>query len=104
MGDACRETCQEAVAQHGNAAAVACWDPLQGDVNDGGRGSIVQRHTLVHLLLHLGVDVLAFDFDTFWFRSPRSRLEEVADRLGADILMTRHLDADCLNMGLIYIR
>lgn len=59
---------------------------------------------MVHLLLHLGVDALAFDFDTFWFADPRGRLEELAELHAADVLMARHLDADCLNMGLLYVR
>lgn len=42
---------------------------------------------------------LAFDFDTFWFQDARAYLEEIADHKKADVLMTKHLDSDCLNMG-----
>jgi len=114
MGDACRQACEAASMALGGPGTngVACWDPLKsgaaggsaGPGRDADRGSILQRHALVHLLLHLGVDALAFDFDTFLFEDPRRRLEEIAEAENADILMTRHLDADCLNMGLIYIR
>merc|ERR1712008_2812 len=91
---------------------MGCWDPLQSSdkgtnaKGDKGaeRGSILQRHAIVHLLLHLGVDALAFDFDTFFFGDPRPRLEAIATQTGADVLMARHLDADCLNMGLLYVR
>lgn len=105
MGDACRRACQAAVAALGPSGGVACWDPMQYiGTGDPERGSILQRHALVHLLLHLGVDALAFDFDTFFFADPRPRLEEIAEGTGAEVLMTRHLDADCLNMGLLYLR
>jgi len=117
MGEACRRACQSAAAALGgaNGGNIACWDPLlernemRGDPasfasRNAERGSILQRHAMVHLLLHLGVDVIAFDFDTFLFSDPRLRLEAIAEEHDADILMTRHLDADCLNMGLIYVR
>jgi len=108
MGEACRRACQIATMSLGNAGAngIACWDPLKFSAGGsrGERGSILQRHAIVHMLLHLGIDALAFDFDTFLFEDPRPRLEALADAEGADVLMTRHLDADCLNMGLIYIR
>lgn len=108
MGEACRRACMTAAEALGGQASsgVACWDPLRDldTATNAERGSILQRHALVHLLLHLGVDALAFDFDTFFFKDPRARLEALAEAEGADILMTRHLDADCLNMGLLYIR
>jgi len=59
---------------------------------------------MVHLLLHMGIDALAFDFDTFWFSDPRRYLEKKAEENNADVLMVRHLDADCFNMGMLYIR
>eukprot|EP00913_Durusdinium_trenchii_P011810 g11092.t1 len=86
---------------------VTCWDPFLEEDSSGlenEHGSILQRHAMIHLLLHLGVDVLAFDFDTFWFQDARAYLEEIADHKKADVLMTKHLDSDCLNMGLLYIR
>mmetsp|Transcript_105103 Transcript_105103/g.172759 ORF Transcript_105103/g.172759 Transcript_105103/m.172759 type:complete len:262 (-) Transcript_105103:20-805(-) len=108
MGDACRRACEAAVAAQGGSSGIACWDPLRfaagGSSGVSERGSILQRHAMVHLLLHLGVDVVAFDFDTFFFSDPRLRLEALAKEHSADVLMTRHLDADCLNMGLIYIQ
>jgi len=110
MGEACRRSCESALAGLGGrgASSVACWDPLRSMYAEGTqateRGSILQRHAMVHLLLHLGVDVVAFDFDTFFFSDPRPRLEAISDQHSADVLMTRHLDADCLNMGLLYIR
>ena len=42
---------------------------------------------------------VAFDFDTFLFEDPRHHLETMAGTLQADVLVARHLDADCLNMG-----
>jgi len=105
MGEACRQACEAAAAALGSASSsLACWDPLKGSSGDPERGSILQRHAMVHLLLNLGIDALAFDFDTFWFSDARRRLEDIAEAEGADVLMTRHLDADCFNMGLLYIR
>eukprot|EP00928_Gymnodinium_smaydae_P004371 TRINITY_DN11495_c0_g1_i2.p1 TRINITY_DN11495_c0_g1~~TRINITY_DN11495_c0_g1_i2.p1 ORF type:complete len:829 (+),score=218.42 TRINITY_DN11495_c0_g1_i2:29-2488(+) len=108
MGQACRNACETAVAAHGGteSSGVACWDPLREDAEGSRaeRGSILQRHAMVHLLLHLGVDALAFDFDTFFFGDPRTYLEAKAEAEGADILMARHLDADCLNMGFMYVQ
>eukprot|EP00929_Paragymnodinium_shiwhaense_P080072 TRINITY_DN41737_c0_g1_i1.p1 TRINITY_DN41737_c0_g1~~TRINITY_DN41737_c0_g1_i1.p1 ORF type:complete len:772 (-),score=165.67 TRINITY_DN41737_c0_g1_i1:21-2336(-) len=110
MGEACRNACEAAVAAHGGpiASGVACWDPLKGDdkldKRRVDRGSILQRHAMVHLLLHMGVDAFAFDFDTFWFSDPRRFFEQTAQEHDADVLMVRHLDADCLNMGMLYIR
>ena len=42
---------------------------------------------------------VAFDFDTFLFEDPRNHLEAAAEAAQADVLVARHLDADCLNMG-----
>ena len=42
---------------------------------------------------------VAFDFDTFLFEDPRHHLETLAEAKQLDILVARHLDADCLNMG-----
>lgn len=103
MGAACKQACESAASTVGRG--IYCWNPFDNDVSDPGRGSIVQRHALVHLVLHLGLDVLAFDFDTFWFSNPQRRLESIASEgAGADVLMSRHLDADCFNMGLLYIQ
>lgn len=107
MGKACRTACQAAALALGGwgTGSVGCWDPYQNSKGpDDDHGSILQRHAMIHLMLHLGVDVVAFDFDTFLFADPRKRLEQIAENHDADILMTRHLDADCLNMGLIYVR
>lgn len=108
MGEACRSACEAGNEALGGAGAsgLACWDPLRSasDAKGAEHGSILQRHAIVHILLHLGIDVIAFDFDTFFFQDPRSRLEEIAAQEEADVLMTRHLDADCLNMGLLYVR
>ncbi|CAE7704659.1 unnamed protein product, partial [Symbiodinium pilosum] len=109
-------------AELGYAAPILCGMDAQTAVADGGGsngrasqqrnmedsnqelGSILQRHAMVHLLLHLGIDVVAFDFDTFLFEDPRHHLETMAGTLQADVLVARHLDADCLNMGLLYVR
>lgn len=111
MGEACRTACEASAKALGGASSsgLACWDPLytgpgSADPKHAEHGSILQRHAIVHILLHLGVDVMAFDFDTFFFEDPRPRLEELAEAERADVLMTRHLDADCLNMGLLYVR
>lgn len=78
MGEACRQSCTAAAAALGGlgSGAIACWDPLKNTEGDPeNMGSIIQRHAIVHLLLHLGIDALAFDFDTFWFSDPRVYLE-----------------------------
>ncbi|CAK9096955.1 P-type domain-containing protein [Durusdinium trenchii] len=109
MGKSCRDACTIAAQAVGGfgSGLVTCWDPFLEEDSSGlenEHGSILQRHAMIHLLLHLGVDVLAFDFDTFWFQDARAYLEEIADHKKADVLMTKHLDSDCLNMGLLYIR
>lgn len=108
MGDACRTACEAAASAGGGAGSIACWDPLRGasstQTRNAERGSILQRHAIVHILLHLGIDAAAFDFDTFFFSDPRRRLEQIAEQEGADVLMARHLDAECMNMGFLYVR
>eukprot|EP00927_Polykrikos_kofoidii_P000250 TRINITY_DN10100_c0_g1_i3.p1 TRINITY_DN10100_c0_g1~~TRINITY_DN10100_c0_g1_i3.p1 ORF type:complete len:844 (-),score=94.56 TRINITY_DN10100_c0_g1_i3:27-2513(-) len=109
MGTACYSACNSAVAALGGplSSGVGCWDPFRHATSQDGAergGSIMQRHAMVLFLLHQGIDVIAFDFDTFWFDDPRRRLELLAEESRADVLMVRHLDADCVNMGLLYIR
>mmetsp|Transcript_69774 Transcript_69774/g.215766 ORF Transcript_69774/g.215766 Transcript_69774/m.215766 type:complete len:271 (+) Transcript_69774:284-1096(+) len=100
MGPQVREACAFAAIRWGS---VACWSPLKGARADA-RGSLLQRHVLVHVLVHLGLDVLSLDFDTFLFQNPARRTEETAEALGADVLLTGHFDANCLNTGAIYVR
>eukprot|EP00931_Biecheleriopsis_adriatica_P107275 TRINITY_DN81622_c0_g1_i1.p1 TRINITY_DN81622_c0_g1~~TRINITY_DN81622_c0_g1_i1.p1 ORF type:complete len:690 (+),score=138.74 TRINITY_DN81622_c0_g1_i1:74-2143(+) len=73
---------------------VVCWTP--------DTESQVHRFTGVHALLHLGVDVLYLDMDTFLLRDPTPRI--LASAEGWDALFARHADADCINIGIFYIR
>eukprot|EP00440_Ansanella_granifera_P029618 gb/GFBE01032170.1/.p1 GENE.gb/GFBE01032170.1/~~gb/GFBE01032170.1/.p1 ORF type:complete len:688 (+),score=100.97 gb/GFBE01032170.1/:1-2064(+) len=73
---------------------VICWTP--------DSESQVHRFTGVHALLHLGVDVIYMDMDTFLLRDPTPRI--LASAAGWDALFARHADADCVNIGVFYLR
>ena len=73
---------------------VICWMP--------DTMSQVHRFTCIHGLLHLGIDVLYTDMDTFWLRDPTRRILSSAE--GWDALFARHGDADCVNIGVFYLR
>ncbi|CAE7670521.1 unnamed protein product [Symbiodinium pilosum] len=64
--------------------------------------SQVHRFTCIHGLLHLGIDVLYTDMDTFWLRDPTHRILSSASDW--DALFARHGDADCINIGVFHLR
>ncbi|CAE8606077.1 unnamed protein product, partial [Polarella glacialis] len=75
---------------------VTCWRP--------DTQSQVHRFTIIHILLHLGVDVFYFDMDTFFFRNPLPEILGKAGREGLDTIWSTHGDGDCVNIGVFYIR
>jgi len=92
----------KALAAAGQAGAGAgpapqrliCWTP--------DSQSQVHRFTAIHALLHLGVDVFYLDMDTFLLRDPTPRVMALAE--GFDALFARHADADCINIGVFFLR
>lgn len=73
---------------------VICWSP--------GSQSQVHRFTIMNGLLHMGIDVLYVDMDTFMMQDPTPRI--LAQAEGKDALFARHADADCINIGIFYLR
>ena len=90
--DVCRK--QAFANAPGASLQVICWVP--------DTMSQVHRFTCIHGLLHLGIDVLYTDMDTFWLRDPTQRIfSSAADW---DAVFARHADADCINIGVFYLR
>merc|ERR1711920_568162 len=56
----------------------------------------------MNMLLHLGIDFIYMDMDTFLLRDPTPRL--LAQAEGLEALFASHADADCINIGVFYIR
>jgi len=73
---------------------VLCWTP--------GSPSQVHRFTAMNVLLHLGVDVIYIDMDTFMLRDPTPRILALAENW--DALFASHADADCVNIGVFFLR
>ncbi|CAE7220896.1 unnamed protein product [Symbiodinium sp. CCMP2592] len=95
IGEDAANTCRELMSGESmHSTHVICWMP--------DTMSQVHRFTCIHGLLHLGIDVLYTDMDTFWLRDPTSRI--LASAEGWDALFARHGDADCVNIGVFYLR
>jgi len=75
---------------------VACWWP--------NTESQVHRFTIIHVLLHLGIDVFYFDMDTFFFHDPLPSVLTHARRGRWEALFASHADGDCINIGLFLLR
>lgn len=73
---------------------VICWVP--------DTASQVHRFTGIQGLLHLGIDVIYLDMDTFLLRDPTERFQAAADDW--DALFARHGDGDCINIGIFYLK
>eukprot|EP00927_Polykrikos_kofoidii_P036128 TRINITY_DN30533_c0_g2_i1.p1 TRINITY_DN30533_c0_g2~~TRINITY_DN30533_c0_g2_i1.p1 ORF type:complete len:695 (+),score=98.16 TRINITY_DN30533_c0_g2_i1:133-2217(+) len=73
---------------------IVCWSP--------NTASQVHRFTSIHALLHLGIDVIYMDMDTIMLRDPTPRILEQAE--GYDALFATHATADCINIGVFFIR
>ncbi|CAE7306999.1 unnamed protein product [Symbiodinium sp. CCMP2592] len=96
IGEDAANTCRELSAGDSPKAhiPVICWTP--------DTRSQVHRFTCIHALLHLGIDVIYTDMDTFWLRDPTRRILSSAE--GWDALFARHADADCINIGVFHLR
>ncbi|CAK0835828.1 unnamed protein product [Prorocentrum cordatum] len=94
--------CRELSAAGGRAGPsnVVCWVP--------DTQSQVHRFTAIHALLHLGISeeghigAIYMDMDTFLLRDPTPRIMAHAE--GLDAVFARHADADCINIGVFFIR
>ncbi|CAK9002994.1 unnamed protein product [Durusdinium trenchii] len=73
---------------------VICWVPETA--------SQVHRFTGIQGLIHLGIDVIYLDMDTFLLRDPTARFQAAA--VGWDALFARHGDGDCVNIGVFYLK
>ena len=91
IGEDAANACREQASAETSVAdvQVICWIP--------DTMSQVHRFTCIHGLLHLGIDVLYTDMDTFWLRDPTRRILSSASDW--DTLFARHGDADCINIG-----
>lgn len=54
------------------------------------------NHTMEQLRIYL-------DMDTFLLRDPTKRFKAAAEG-GWDALFSRHADADCINIGVFYLK
>ncbi|CAJ1326927.1 unnamed protein product [Effrenium voratum] len=88
---ACRQ-----LERKSKAVKVSCWRP--------NTASQVHRFTIVHILLHLGVDVFYFDMDTIFLRNPLPEVLSQALRKGQETIFASHGDGDCINIGVFYIK
>ena len=95
IGDDAASACRKLASAEASTAdvQVICWMP--------DTMSQVHRFTCIHGLLHLGIDVLYTDMDTFWLRDPTHRILSSASDW--DALFARHGDADCINIGVCVI-
>eukprot|EP00403_Amphidinium_massartii_P040900 CAMPEP_0178441030 /NCGR_PEP_ID=MMETSP0689_2-20121128/37219_1 /TAXON_ID=160604 /ORGANISM="Amphidinium massartii, Strain CS-259" /LENGTH=558 /DNA_ID=CAMNT_0020064093 /DNA_START=46 /DNA_END=1719 /DNA_ORIENTATION=- len=91
IGEAAYGTCTELQM---SSKPVVCWRPESE--------SQVHRFTAVNALLHVGIDVLYLDMDTLLVRDPAEYILKQAE--GLDALFARHADADCVNIGVFFIR
>eukprot|EP00929_Paragymnodinium_shiwhaense_P004135 TRINITY_DN10485_c1_g1_i1.p1 TRINITY_DN10485_c1_g1~~TRINITY_DN10485_c1_g1_i1.p1 ORF type:complete len:736 (-),score=149.49 TRINITY_DN10485_c1_g1_i1:104-2311(-) len=92
--DACRGLAMRDPSEKG--PRVFCWRP--------DTESQMHRFTIVHILLHLGVDVFYFDMDTFFFKNPLPIVLAEVKKHGLDTLFASHADGDCINIGMFFIR
>jgi hypothetical protein len=75
---------------------VECWSP--------NAESQIHRFTIIQIMLHLGVDVMFFDMDTFMFQDPYTLLANTAAENNTDVIFASHADGDCVNIGVFYMR
>ncbi|CAK9026421.1 unnamed protein product [Durusdinium trenchii] len=75
---------------------VSCWRP--------NTESQVHRFTIVHILLHLGVDVFYFDMDAFFLQNPLPAVLSQARMKNHETIFASHGDGDCINIGVFYIK
>lgn len=91
---ACAKLAELSKAERKRAQQVICWSPPSK--------SQVHRFTVMHGLLHMGIDVIYTDMDTFMTQDPTPKI--LAQAEGKDALFARHGDADCINIGIFYLR
>ncbi|CAE7491638.1 unnamed protein product [Symbiodinium natans] len=81
------KACQQ-LQRKSSSVRVGCWRP--------NTPSQVHRFTIIHILLHLGVDVFYFDMDTFFLKNPLPALLSQVRRGKYEILFSGHGDGDCV--------
>eukprot|EP00928_Gymnodinium_smaydae_P037473 TRINITY_DN26004_c0_g1_i1.p1 TRINITY_DN26004_c0_g1~~TRINITY_DN26004_c0_g1_i1.p1 ORF type:complete len:689 (-),score=137.69 TRINITY_DN26004_c0_g1_i1:18-1814(-) len=86
-------------------AAAGCLAVLDRDRcwQHRGKGQL-HRLTIMLQFLAFGIDVIYFDLDVFFFVNPAAAMFEQAEREGAQMLVSTHFDADCLNNGIMYVQ
>lgn len=98
IGEAAERTCNSlagsGAADGATRARVFCWAPASP--------SQAHRFTPINALLHLGIDVIYVDMDTFMLRDPTSRILQAAEDY--DAMFASHADADCINIGVFFVR
>eukprot|EP00929_Paragymnodinium_shiwhaense_P069258 TRINITY_DN34942_c0_g1_i1.p1 TRINITY_DN34942_c0_g1~~TRINITY_DN34942_c0_g1_i1.p1 ORF type:complete len:750 (+),score=190.85 TRINITY_DN34942_c0_g1_i1:96-2345(+) len=95
IGQEAQTVCNElAEDDSGKVGKVVCWSPETH--------SQVHRFTGIHGLLHLGIDIIYMDMDTFMLRDPTPAI--LTQAVDHDALFASHADADCINIGVFYIR
>uniref|UniRef100_A0A7S0ZWC4 Nucleotide-diphospho-sugar transferase domain-containing protein n=1 Tax=Noctiluca scintillans TaxID=2966 RepID=A0A7S0ZWC4_NOCSC len=94
IGETAARVCQQ-VARASTSLRVACWRP--------NTESQVHRFTISHILLHLGVDIFYFDMDIFFLQDPLPHVL-AQGRQGFEAIFSSHGDADCINIGVFYLR
>lgn len=97
IGEDAAESCKNLSDERRNEPsmpAVICWTPHSQ--------SQVHRFTAIHALIHLGIDIIYVDMDTFMVQDPTPRI--LTSAVGFDALFARHADADCVNIGVFYLR
>ncbi|CAE7513428.1 mok12 [Symbiodinium sp. CCMP2592] len=82
--------------QKSSSVRVGCWRP--------NTPSQVHRFTIIHILLHVGVDVFYFDMDTFFLKNPLPTLLSQARKGKHETMFSGHGDGDCINIGVFYIK
>eukprot|EP00928_Gymnodinium_smaydae_P020370 TRINITY_DN17872_c1_g2_i1.p1 TRINITY_DN17872_c1_g2~~TRINITY_DN17872_c1_g2_i1.p1 ORF type:complete len:839 (+),score=176.02 TRINITY_DN17872_c1_g2_i1:87-2603(+) len=92
--DACREA--RSGERAGRESAALC---VPGTV----RG-IFQKYSVLAVILNAGFDILSLDFDLVLMQNPLPYVLAAADREAADLLVTRDLGTECVNVGVFYAR
>eukprot|EP00439_Symbiodinium_sp_Y106_P015152 s2875_g2.t1 len=82
--------------QKSSSVRVGCWRP--------NTPSQVHRFTIIHILLHVGVDIFYFDMDTFFLNNPLPTLLSQAHKGKHETMFSGHGDGDCINIGVFYIK
>lgn len=90
------QACRQVEQKSACGLKVSCWRP--------NTESQVHRFTIVHILLHLGLDIFYFDMDAFFLRNPLPMVLSQASVKKQEAIFASHGDGDCINIGVFYIK